>query len=86
MKVHQPTFGDVNQPGSIWSAVEIAKREHKSMMRYKQCDNVQQFFHKAVMVDCEERLVGGFTSWDSFFFGVQTIAKEGCCCIQVFLN
>ena len=35
MKVHQPTFGDVNQPGSIWSAVEIAKREHKSMMRYK---------------------------------------------------
>lgn len=35
MKVHQPTFGDVNQPGSIWRAVEIAKREHKSMMRYK---------------------------------------------------
>lgn len=35
MKVHQPNFGDVNQPGSIWSAVEIAKREHKSMMRYK---------------------------------------------------
>jgi len=35
MKVRQPTFEDVNQPGSIWSAVEIAKREHKSMMRYK---------------------------------------------------
>jgi hypothetical protein len=35
MKVHHTTFGDVNQPGSIWSAVEIARSEHRSMLRYK---------------------------------------------------
>lgn len=35
MKIHKATFEEINQPGSIWAAVSMAKQEHRSVLRYK---------------------------------------------------
>jgi len=35
MKVHKTTLAEMDEPGSIWAAVDMAKWEHRSVMRYR---------------------------------------------------
>jgi hypothetical protein len=35
MKVHRITFAEMNQPGSIWPAVDMAKQAHREALEYR---------------------------------------------------